>query len=539
MSDFLSNFNKENYQKREPRENKDKGPKKDALEQNSPNNSTEQKQPATVEKKEKVVEEAESSKVPDSAVTPAETPMHHRKRSKENQKKTNEKTNHKTKDQSVDQDVTGQRSPKKKKSFFKKKNKEAQEEPTILADGSEFDPTYKRKKIIRWSIIGAILAIVVALGGFGYYQMNHVQLPDFTGESLGDARSWLTENNLQIEVIQEYDDSVAINQVIKQSPNTAKKVKKGSVVTITASKGPDPDAVISMPDFMTMSKAAAEEWKEQNQASNFSIIEEYSDTVEKDQPLRLEFGNKETTRETYQRKEMAKLYISRGKEVFEKNITMPDFTNKLKSEVESWAKTNEISVTYEERANNEVEAGAIIEQSVPKDEKVAKRDALTVAVSLGKAIIVPNFGDYTAEEATSASADLLVLVKTVYSDSATYGKLISQSVPAGTELTANSNTQVEAIYSLGRPYIKDLRGTMVEGDLPKYFFDEYQSKGAQITSQVRYVDSAETKGTVVGMSVFNQYLAMTDSVTFDISKGNLTAPQNYQSDDLDDAAAFE
>ncbi len=69
-----------------------------------------------------------------------------------------------------------------------------------------------------------------------------------------------------------------------------------------------------------------------------------------------------------------------------------------------------------------------------------------------------------------------------------------------------------------------VEASYLEGDLQKLFFDEFRSKGANISYQVRYVNSAEPYGTIVGMSKFNQFLPLEDTITFDISLGNQTAP---------------
>ena len=70
--------------------------------------------------------------------------------------------------------------------------------------------------------------------------------------------------------------------------------------------------------------------------------------------------------------------------------------------------------------------------------------------------------------------------------------------------------------------MKDLRGSVSEGDLPKLFFDEYESKGANIYYSIYYVDSAEPKGTVVEMSTYGQFIPLESTIWIGISLGNLT-----------------
>ncbi|MDH6363139.1 beta-lactam-binding protein with PASTA domain [Enterococcus sp. PF1-24] len=391
----------------------------------------------------------------------------------------------------------------------------------------EIDPTFKKKQRRNRLLIALLAVLVVVAGSFGYYQMTHVKLTNFVDKEVSEARNWLADNDLKLELIQEYDEAIATNKVISQKQLADKKIKKGSTIQITASKGPDPDATLPLPDFLTMSKASADEWKAMNKADNLSIIEEYNDTVEKGQGIRVEFNNKDTTRENYRRKEKVKIYYSKGPETYEKNIEVLDFVNKAKAEVETWSKKNEIKITYQEESSDTIAPDNVISQSITKGEKVAKKDEMTVSISTGKAIVVPNFGDFSFEDAATAGAGLTVQVKSIYSNDIAYGQLVSQSIPAGTALTSKDDLNIKVTYSLGKPYFKDIRGTQIEGDLPKYFYDEFTSKGANITYQVRYVDSAETKGMVVGTNVVNQYIPIQYTIYVDISRGNLQGIPQY------------
>ncbi|WP_413537478.1 PASTA domain-containing protein [Enterococcus malodoratus] len=277
-----------------------------------------------------------------------------------------------------------------------------------------------------------------------------------------------------------------------------------------------------------MNKQQAEQWIKEHKAENLSLIEEFSDIVEKDRPLRTEIANAEVTPENYQRKDAAKVYYSKGKQTYQKDIKVPDFQRKPRSEVESWAKNNEIDLTYEEKTSNEIPADSIMEQSIPKDEKIAKKDKMNVTVSLGKGYIVPNFADYSLEDAGTALEGVQVQAKGIYTENLPYGQLVSQSVEAGKVLSAKDNLTIKVLYSLGRPYMKDLRGTMVEGGLQKYFHEEFQSKGANINYVIRRVDSDQPKGTVVGMSHFSDYVPLNLTVSINISLGNLgSAPTSF------------
>ena len=374
--------------------------------------------------------------------------------------------------------------------------------------------------------MGAIAA-VLALGVF-YYQQTHVKVPNFIGKNLSDLQVWASENKIKTEIKESYDLAKDANTILAQKQKSGSRIKKGGILNVTNSLGADPKEKIPLPDFMQMNKQQVERWIKEKKADNLSLIEEYSDTIEKGRPIRFEIANAEVTPETYQRKDAAKVYFSKGKQTYQKDIKVPDFLRKPRSEVETWAKNNEINMTYEEKTSNDIPADSIMEQSIAKDEKIAKKEKMKVTVSLGKGYVVPNFSEYNLDDASSALEGVQIQAKGIYTENLPYGQLVSQSEEAGKVLSAKDNLTIKVLYSLGQPYMKDLRGTMVEGGLQKYFHDEFQSKGANINYVIRRVDSDQPKGTVVGMSHFSDYVPLNLTVSIDISLGNLgSAPTSF------------
>lgn len=399
----------------------------------------------------------------------------------------------------------------------------------------EIDMDYRRKKKIRLIMIiaGSILACLLIY--LIYYSIVHVKVEDFVGEPLSDARAWANENGVEVEIEQEYSLEYSTNQVISQSVPEGKKIKKGHTLTLTSSLGPDPEEVIPLADFSVMSQAEAEQWIEEHKAENLRVVTEYNDEIEAGEFIKLVIRDSGIDESEYKRRDSAAVYYSKGEETFEKNISVPNFVGGLKEEVEKWAEANEIEVTYEEADSDTVEVGNVVSQSVAADELVAKRDKFEVVVSKGKAIIVPNFWGLTPDEAATNFPDLNVTVKSVYHGEVAYGTLIAQSVSPDTKLTEDDDNQVTVTYSLGRPYLRDVRGQL-EGDLPSLFYEEYQSKGANIKYTVKFVDSPEVKGTVVGMSKFNEFVPLTYTVEISISnnKSVPVTPQDIDEEPMPD-----
>ncbi|MGY3725264.1 serine/threonine protein kinase [Granulicatella balaenopterae] len=505
MSDFLSNFSNDNYHK------------------------TNQKKTPTNEKKEKKL--VDSSEVPRQtskeqitaqdlqrhlAKEKALEPQERRKRSAVNpsrsweQKdatKADQNTKKRSNPQSVDVEEKLQAERTTRKSSF-------EVEPEV-----EFDPTYQQKKRQKQLIIGIVSAVVLVLIGIAIYFMMHVKVPDFTNQSISEAKKWGKDHQVEIVLEQEYSTDVEAGFILKQSTPTGKRIRKKSDLTITASKGADPEEVLILPDFNELSFQEAKDWAKEHLADNLKITKKYSDEIEENKFIAIEFKDKDTVTNTnYRRKDKATISYSKGKETFEKNIDVPDFKEKAKMEVEAWAKKNDISLTINEEPSKLVPTGMIITQSIAPGEKLAKKDEMAIVVSTGEVIIVPNYYNLTQEEAGSVPG-MTPIIKQRYNTKVPYGQLISQSLAGGTALGEKDEKTITLIYSLGKPYLADLRGTN-ESELQKIIYDTFTSKGVTVNYSTYYVDSDQAKGTIVEQSPFGSYMGLSFSVSFGISNGS-------------------
>ncbi|MGT2736358.1 PASTA domain-containing protein [Streptococcus orisratti] len=379
----------------------------------------------------------------------------------------------------------------------------------------EIDPTYQKKKKRKLVILVASVSLAILVIAFSAYHFTHVTLPNFVGKSITEVREWGNQHQVTIDLTQKYSTKYDANFIISQKTKAGKKIAKGSQLGVVSSLGADPEEVLKLPDFSKMTYSQAVKWVEKNKAENLKVSQEFNETIKKGEFIKLDIANSVPASE-YTRGTKATLTYSRGAEVLEANISVPDFNGKQKSEVESWAKTNGIEVTYVEKASSTIATGLVMGQSVVANEKVAKKSKMEITVSAGKGVTVPDFSQITMGQASSVSG-LTVIVRQVYGDKP-YGQLISQSQPAGTELTEKDNRNVEVVYSAGTPYIRDLTGKN-EGELQQYFYEEFRSKGAEIYFSSYYVNSDQPKGTVVKQSAEETWLPLNYTVNVGISNG--------------------
>lgn len=382
----------------------------------------------------------------------------------------------------------------------------------------EKDPDYQRKQKKKYITIGLVSCLALALGGFGYYKLSYVDLPDFSNKAVSEARAWGSEKNVKIDVTQDHNLKVDVNNVISQNPQKNKKIKKNSTLKLVVSLGADPEELIALPKFSDMTKSDIEKWQESVRGDNVTIMEEYDEKVPAGKFLKEEFKNSELQREKYTRGDQLIIYVSKGKEVYKKDIPMPDFKDKVKADVEKWAKTNKMAVTYNKVFSDKVAQGLVADQSIKADEKIAKETKMTVDISEGKGVKVPNFADLDMTAAGSVEG-LNVQVKEIYTLDMPYGSLVSQSVPAEETVAEADSPVIKVVYSIGEPYLKSYYG-LSEGDLEKTFYEDYQSKGARIYYEKYYMDSDQERGTVVKMSNYNAYVGLDYTVQIGISNGS-------------------
>lgn len=386
----------------------------------------------------------------------------------------------------------------------------------------EFDPTYKKRRQKKIFLI-SFAAILVLIGLFtAYYQFTRVKVPDFKRKEISKAREWSVEEGVLLKIQNKYSFTAATNKIIKQSIASGDKIKKGRTLNLTVSLGPDPEAQVFLPEFSKMTAKQVKEWVKREKAENVSVIEQYDEKVQKGSFMKQEAANKELNMKNYKRKDRLSVYYSKGKETFEKNIEVPDFTNKTLTEVNEWVRKNEVKLVTEKVFSQSIALDSVVSQQTSVGTKIAKQDELKLQLSKGKPLVVPDYGKYTLEEARELSNKLSAVLKSAYSETVPFGHFISQNVAASTELDEKDNPPtIVVVYSEGRPYIKDLRNNALEGDLPKLFFETYSAKGATITYDVYYIDSAEQKGTVVEMSRYGEYLPMVANISIGISLGNI------------------
>lgn len=109
-------------------------------------------------------------------------------------------------------------------------------------------------------------------------------VPNVVGKTADNATSILKAAGFEVETREEYDEEVAENEVISQTPEGSKKAAKGSTVTIVVSKGEEVK-VATVPDLRNKTVTEAESALSQVKLKLGNVTQEYSDTVAEGQVI--------------------------------------------------------------------------------------------------------------------------------------------------------------------------------------------------------------------------------------------------------------
>ncbi len=400
-------------------------------------------------------------------------------------------------------------------SFLEKFNEEIKDESNgIVTETNELeeDKTYLKKKK-KQKIITIIVSIVIVITiSLLVIFSQIVEVPNFVNGLNTIATKWGKNNDIEIIEEEQYDTKITERIVISQSIKDGSRIFKKSSIKIIVSKGKDPNEKISVPEKDSATASDIKAWKEENDLSNVTIKEEHSSEIETGKIIKYEFENIATNETNFTRSDKLTIIVSKG----EKVLNMEDFTSKTQTEAEKWCQENNVIYEVKEKFSDTIENGKIISQSVENGQELTDDTTIVFEVSIGAGIKIPNYSKVSSDETQELSDKVKLKIKNVYNMNVSYGKLISQSVKAGTTKKETDN-EVTLTYSLGKPYFSNMNG-ISESEIAKTFY-EYNQKGVNFTYTIKYVDSSEEKGKIVWTSKCNEFVTLKEEIEIHVSNG--------------------
>ena len=314
------------------------------------------------------------------------------------------------------------------------------------------------KSFKKWlaPVIVAVIAVVavIVLFATGVIGGNSVEVPDVLNINVEEAQKTLEEAGLSLCITEkEINNDVDENTVLRQSPVSGEKIEKGSIVNVTVSKK---SVKVSIPDVESFDKNLAIETL-QNAGFNVEIVEEESDKYADGSVISQSQTGKGETGSTIV------ITISKNNSAStDKTVKVPSVEGKTVEEAKKLFGDELYIKIVEEKFSSSVEKGLIISQTPIKDTEVKEKTIVEVTVSKGKAseakIVMPDvvFSSRSQAVETLEKMGLRVKVTNKYDSVISAGVVISQNVPAGKEIAAD--TIVTIVVSSGKqPEITTIR----------------------------------------------------------------------------------
>lgn len=377
-----------------------------------------------------------------------------------------------------------------------------------------FEPAKRSRK--PFIVTGSIIAIAI-LGFIIYTLSNRVTIPDYTTWSVEELSQWAQEHNITPTFKSVYNYDQPVNQIIDSNLTIGETVSKNASLSFTYSLGPDPNEAIELADFKGMQLEDIQSFIDENKATGITIKKENSDVVAQNEVINYEF--KDGSFDNYLRKNRLVVYISEGPANPDDTFKMPDLIGKSKSEAIDFMNKQNVTITFEYAFNENIVYDQIYAQSIKAETKITRSDPITLTLSKGKEITVPDFVGLSREQVNTLAEYHKISIYFKHEVSSQEpGTALDQDIVSGSSIDTNQLITVTLAKESQLIAVPDFIG------LSK---DEASQLGALKSLNIffRNVDSTETIGTVIGQSTSGgQWLEKDSILTIDISNGLMTMP---------------
>ncbi len=313
-------------------------------------------------------------------------------------------------------------------------------------------PVTKEKKPLNVKAMAIAAAVLLLLGIVSYFLFfaPKIVMPDFVGKTRSDVAAWVKQQGVDPTGVifdDMYDYDSTEGTILKQNVTPGKKVKNSVKLNFILSLGPDPEERVRVPDLESMTKDEIQEWILENKLLKTKTVTAYSDEVVEGSVIDYAFTGCDA--ESFTRGCTLKINVSKGPAPAGK-VSVEDFEKKPFATVEAWAKQKKINLNKIEQYSDKIEKDYVISQSIASGKTIKEGDTLTVVVSKGQAIYMPDMVGWTKKQVDAwvrkNPTAYIDMEKAVYS-SQTKDVVIRQSLAAGSLI--DPSELIELTLSLG------------------------------------------------------------------------------------------
>ena len=287
-----------------------------------------------------------------------------------------------------------------------------------------------RDTIISQSKSGQIkrsddVTITVSLGDKSLLQP--ITLKDVKDMSLFDVTLYLNRNAIEYELKYEFSDKVDKGHVISSDTKKGTKLSPGDKVVLTISKGKE----IKVPELRNMKLSEVTKWMIENNL-NINYSDAYDNEIKSGNVISSNYKKGDIIEE----ETTVDIVVSKGK------LKMPKLSDI--DTFKAWADKNGVKYEIKEEFNDDVAKDDIIEASVKTGKTINLEETITVYVSKGKAVTVPNFIGQTKSEIQNECDKLNIqcIFVTEYSTSQENNTAIKQSKNEGEQISEGDTIQI-------------------------------------------------------------------------------------------------
>ena len=363
-------------------------------------------------------------------------------------------------------------------------------------------------------ILGSILIFLIILIGsilaYFYLLTPSITMVDLSNKSLDEVNLFIQENKLteeNYEISYEYSETIEKDKVISQSIEVGKKISEKDILKVVISNGKDPNLEVSIPDFTNKTETEIKEWFNTNLFTDVSFEYVISDTIEKDKFVSLNVDNN-----LQKRSALIVVSISAGKDAIGIEIDMPDFKDYTKTNMQAWAKSNNITLSIKYESSSKIAEGKLVSQSVAAGSKIKTGDKISVTLSSGSGVNVLDFSNKTKAEAEKwIKANKLKATYIQMYDGKIKNDLIISNTPNKGSIKAGGSIQFNV--SIGLVPIENYTNK-TETDFKNYItkLNASYNKSANIKINVVQEENSKTVGTILSQTINNQIVNSTVNV---------------------------
>ncbi|HFI0041380.1 TPA: Stk1 family PASTA domain-containing Ser/Thr kinase [Streptococcus suis] len=256
-------------------------------------------------------------------------------------------------------------------------------------------PVTKPKHRIRTRykvLAGAILLTVIAIVLIFFNSPRTVTVPDVVGQTRDKAVEMIEVSGLEVgSITEEATNEVAEGTVVRTKPGARTSRRQGSKIDIVVASA----ALVSIPDLNGMDSETAKQELE-NLGLKVTVKEEYSESVSKG----LVIKTNPQANASVEKESSVTLYVSNGVAP----QLVPDVVGKTQDSASQILQASGFYVgTITQEYSDSVESGHVISTDPIAHRELEKGSAISLVVSKGKAIVMPDLtsGQLTYSEASS------------------------------------------------------------------------------------------------------------------------------------------